>query len=49
MVTRVLVQAVAFACMSLAFWKCDENEVDVILMCVVHRDNEHDLSHLSWI
>ena len=28
--------------MNLAFAECDENEVDVILTCVVHRDNEQN-------
>ena len=38
----VLLQVVTFACMNFAFGKCDENEVDVILTCFVHRDNEHN-------
>ena len=42
MVTRVYVQVVTFACMNFAFGECDENEVDVTLTCVVHRDNEHN-------
>ena len=28
--------------MNFAFWECDDYEVDVILMCVVLRDNEHN-------
>ena len=41
--TRVCVQlqVVTFACMNFAFGDCEENEDDVILTCVVHRDNEH--------
>ena len=42
MVTGVYVQVVTFACINFAFWESDENEVDVVLMCVVHRDNEHN-------
>ena len=44
MATKVCVQlqVVTFACMNFAFGECDENEVDVILTCVVHRDNEHN-------
>ena len=26
--------------MNFAFGECDENKVDVILKCAVHRDNE---------
>ena len=40
--TRVCVQVVTFACMNFAFGECDENEVGVILTCVVHRDNEQN-------
>ena len=40
MVTKVCVGVVTFACMKFASWECDENEVDVILTCVVHIDNE---------
>ena len=42
MVTRVCVQVVTFACMYFAFWEYVENELDVTLMCVVHRDKEHN-------
>ena len=40
--TRACAQVVTFACMNFAFWECDENEVYVILRCVVHRNNEHN-------
>ena len=33
--------------MNFAFGECDENEVEVILMCVVHRDNEDLLKKRS--
>ena len=42
MLTRVCVQVATFAYMNFAFGECDENEVDVTLTCVVHRDNEHN-------
>ena len=43
MLTRVCVQVATFAYMNFAFGECDENEADIILTCVVHRDNEHNL------
>ena len=42
MVTRVCVQVLTFACKNFAFGEYDENEVDVTLMCFVHRNNEHN-------
>ena len=39
--TRVCVQVVTFACMNFAFGECDENEVNVIPISVVHRDGGH--------
>ena len=42
--TRVCVQVVTFACLNFAFLECGENQVDVILMCVVHRDNEDNFT-----
>ena len=42
MVTRVCAQVVTFACMNFAFWECDENEVDAILTCVIHKDSKHN-------
>ena len=38
----VRVQVVTFACVNFAFLECDDNEVYVILTCVVHGDNEHN-------
>ena len=42
MVTRACAQVVTFACMNFAFWECDENEVDAILTCVIHKDSKHN-------
>ena len=28
--------------MNFAFGECDKNEANVILTCIVHRDNEHN-------